>query len=202
MKKNLLVVLTVFYMVSHVQAQQEAGAGNWKTWFIASGKTYRLSPPASYKEEIAEVISRQQALDSAGRQQILFWNAGAPGYRWHEMMSKLWMYDTSYNGALANLLLGTAIYDAIVTAWDTKYTYMLKRPFATDSRIKALVVKPESPSYPCEYSVAAGVAVSVISKFYPHLSDSVNRLAQQLMASRIAAGVAFPVDTRAGFELG
>ena len=39
-------------------------------------------------------------------------------------------------------------------------------------------------------------------KFFPKIADSVNRMAQQLMASRIAAGLAFPEDTRAGFELG
>jgi hypothetical protein len=64
------------------------------------------------------------------------------------------------------------------------------------------VQKPESPSYPCEHSVAAGVAVTLISHFYPALADSAKRMAQQAMASRVAAGVAFPDDTRAGFELG
>jgi len=64
------------------------------------------------------------------------------------------------------------------------------------------VLKPGSPSYPCEHSVAAGVAATIIAHFYPSLADSVNRMAQRLMESRIAAGVAFPSDTRAGFELG
>jgi hypothetical protein len=99
-------------------------------------------------------------------------------------------------------LFGVATYDATIAAWDTKYAYSRPRPFTADSRIKAYVVKPESPSFPCEYSVAAGVAVTLISHFSPSLQDSVNCLAQQLMTSRIAAGVAFPSDTRAGFELG
>ena len=64
------------------------------------------------------------------------------------------------------------------------------------------MLKPESPSYPCEHSVAAGVAATIISHFYPKMADSVNRMAKQLMSSRIAAGVAFPSDTKAGFELG
>ncbi len=64
------------------------------------------------------------------------------------------------------------------------------------------MLKPDSPSYPCEHSVAAGVAATIIGHFYPSLADSVNRMAQQVMESRIAAGVAFPSDTRAGFELG
>ena len=76
------------------------------------------------------------------------------------------------------------------------------RPFAADNRIKVYMPKPESPSYPCEYSVAAGVASTIIAHFFPSMADSVKHMAQQLMASRIAAGVAFPSDTRAGFELG
>ena len=202
MKKNVLMLVALFLMATQLQAQVEPAAGNWKTWFIPSGKTYRLPPPASYKEEISQVLSQQKNLDAAGEQQIIYWNAGAPGYRWQELISKVWMTDSSYNGVLVNMLLGVATYDATIAAWDTKYAYDRPRPFVTDSRIKTFMPKPESPSYPCEHSVAAGVAVTLISHFYPSLADSVHRMAKRLMASRIAAGAAFPSDTRAGFELG
>jgi hypothetical protein len=136
------------------------------------------------------------------KQQIIFWNAGSPGYHWQEMMNKLWAVDTGRYGALANMLLGAATYDATIAAWDTKYAYKRPRPFVADNKIKIYTVKPESPSFPCENSVAAGVAVTIFSHFYPAMADSVKRLAQQQMDSRVAAGVAFPSDTRAGFELG
>lgn len=202
MKKSLLTLMAGLLMATHLTAQVEPAAGNWKTWFITSGKDYRLPPPSSYKAETAQVLSQQQELDAAGRQQILYWNAGAPGYRWQELIAKLWMTDTSRYGALANMLLGVATYDATLAAWDTKYAYGRPRPFAVDSRIKVDGLKPESPSYPCEHSVAAGVAATIIGHFYPHLADSVRHMAQRAMASRIAAGTAFPSDTRAGFELG
>lgn len=200
--KKYSIIIAVFLIVVQLHAQVEPAAGTWKTWFISSGKDYRLPTPSSYKNEIAEVLSRQQNLDATARQQITFWNAGAPGYRWQEMMNKLWAVDTGRYAILANMLLGTAIYDATIAAWDTKYAYKRPRPFTADSRIKVYTVKPESPSYPCEHSVAAGVAVTIFSKFFPKLADSVSRLAQQLIDSRIAAGVAFPSDTRAGFDLG
>ena len=200
--KKYSIIIVVFLIAAQLQAQVEPKAGNWKTWFITSGKDYRLPAPSSYKNEIAEVLEKQKNLDATTKQQIVFWNAGAPGYRWQEMMNKLWAVDTGRYAILANLLLGTAIYDATIAAWDTKYAYKRPRPFTADSRIKVYAVKPESPSYPCEHSVAAGVAVVIFSKFFPKLADSVNRMAEQLMASRIAAGVAFPSDTRAGFDLG
>ncbi len=202
MKKTLMILIAALSMAAHLHAQTEPDAGNWKTWFISSGKEYRLPQPPSYKKEIDQVISAQQKLDSAARQQIIYWNAGAPGYRWQILMSKLWMYDTSYNGGLANMLLSIASYDATVAAWDTKYAYDRPRPFTVNDKIKVLAPKPESPSYPCEHSVAAGVAVVIISHFFPAFTDSVNHMAQRLMASRIAAGVAFPGDVNDGFELG
>jgi hypothetical protein len=202
MKKSLSILLLILFVATRLAAQVEPDAGNWKTWFISSGKSYRLPGPGAFKEEIGEVLTRQQDLDSAGWQQILYWNAGAPGYHWQEMMTKLWQNDTSAGAAIANMLMNVSIYDATIAAWDTKYAFKRPRPFTADKRIKSFAIRAESPSYPCEYSVAAGAAVTIISHFYPKMADSVRRMADQLMASRIAAGMAFPSDTRAGFELG
>jgi membrane-associated phospholipid phosphatase len=202
MTKSLVILLATLLMAIQVEAQLEASAGTWKTWFVPSGKSYRLAAPPSEKSEIDEVILAQQNLDSATWQQILYWNAGSTAYRWREMITKLWMRDTTYNGILANMLLNVATYDATVAAWDSKYTYNRPRPFATDNRISLHGLKPETPSYPCEYSVAAGVASTIIAHFYPSMATSVTRQAQEVMASRIAAGLAFPSDTRAGFDLG
>lgn len=202
MKKILLMHVFVLSVAAHGIAQVEPGAGSWKPWFITSGKAYRLPPPPSGKSEVAQVLAAQRNLDAEALQKIAYWNAGAPGYRWYGMVSKLWMSDVTGKGALANMLIGTAIFDATIAAWDTKYAYNRLRPFAADNRVKLYGPRPESPSYPCEHSVAAGAAVALISHFYPAMADSANRMAQQVMASRIAAGCAFPGDTKAGFELG
>jgi membrane-associated phospholipid phosphatase len=202
MKKTLLVYGLMLLLSTCAIAQTEPTAGNWKPWFIESGKAYRLPPPPSNKEELAQVLAAQRNLDAASKQKIIFWNAGAPNYRWHNMMAKLWSVDPSGNGAIAQLLLGTATYDATIAAWDTKYAYNRERPFAADNKVKLYAQNPESPSYPCEHSVAAGVAVTIISKFYPAMADSAKRMAEQVMLSRIAAGLSFPSDTRAGFDLG
>lgn len=202
MKKNLLVPLFVLFATLHAMAQVEPNAGHWKTWFLPSVKTYRSPAPPSIKDEMPQVLAAQRNLDNDAMRKIAYWNAGAPGYRWYHMMFKLWTTDISGKGALANMLIGTAIYDATVAGWEAKYTYNRPRPFAADNNVKLYAQNPDSPSYPCEHSITAGVAVALISHFYPALADSANRMAQQQMASRVAAGVAFPSDTRAGFELG
>ena len=144
--RKILCFIAALIIAAGLHAQVEPNAGKWKTWFISSGRDFRLPAPSSYKNEIAQVLSAQQQPDAAGRQAILHWNTGAPGYHWTNMSFGLWMADTGYTGALANMLMGVTIYDATIAAWDTKYAYNRPRPFAADSRIKALVPKPESPS--------------------------------------------------------
>jgi hypothetical protein len=202
MKRYYAFLLIALFTTAFAKAQTEPNAGNWKTWFISSGKDYRLPAPGDHKKEITAVLAAQKDLDAQALQQISYWNAGSPGYRWHELVAANFMTDTGNTGVLSYMVLNVAIYDATVAAWETKYAYKRARPFAADNRIKAYGVKPESPSYPCEHSVAAGVASVIIAKYYPRLADSVNRMAQRQMASRIAAGMAYPEGTRAGFELG
>jgi PAP2 superfamily len=202
MTKKLTSLLALILWANSLNAQVEPNAGKWKTWFISSGKDFRLPSPKSNKNEIAEILAIQQKLDLQGKQNIEFWSAGSPSYRWQDLISKIWQSDALNNGILANMLVSVATYDATVAAWDNKYVHNRIRPFASNKSIKTFGLKPESPSYPCEYSVAAGVASTIIAHYFPKMADSVNRMAKQAMVSRIAAGVAFPSDTEAGFELG
>jgi hypothetical protein len=200
MLKKSPIVLVFCLLLIQAKAQLEPNAGKWKTWLISSVAAYRL--PAPGKAEVAQVLARQQKLSAQDRQKIAFWNAGGPVYRWQETMNALWMTEVKYTGTLSFMLNGVSMYDATIAAWDSKYTYRRPRPFEVDKRIKLLAPQPNSPSYPCEYSVAAGAAVEVIGHFYPKMKDSVLRMAQEMMDTRVAAGLAFPSDTKAGFDLG
>jgi hypothetical protein len=202
MKKAIAIATVILFVTAQGQAQTEPAAGKWKTWFITPGKEWLLPPSPPAKDEMAAVLAAQKNLDAAGRQQIAYWNAGSPGYRWQQLMNDTWMSDAQNDGMLARMLMSVAIYDATVAAWNAKYMYNRKRPFETNGNIKNYAPNPSSPSYPCEYSVTAGAAATVIAHFFPKLADSVNRMAQQVMDSRLAAGMAFTTDTRAGFELG
>lgn len=202
MKKLLFLLTTLLLVIPKLFGQVEPNAGKWKTWFIASGKEVRLPAPpalAATKEEIKAILSLQHQKDSAQLLRILYWNAGAPSYRWREVLRDVSVNDTS---GLSFMLLNTAVYDAMIAAWDVKYTHKRLRPFDQDKRVKALIVQSNSPSYPCEYSVAAGVASTLISHFFPQKAGAVEQLAKESMQTRVAAGVQYPSDTKAGFELG
>ncbi len=201
MKKNLSI-LFVFIFSLNGFAQVEPTAGKWPTWFIPTVKEYWVKPLSDVSSEKSQVIRMQQSIDPSMLQQIQYWNAGSPGYRWMNMMAGLWMSGAGNNGALANMLLSVATYDATVAAWDIKYAVNRPRPFESDKRIKAYVPDPHSPSYPCEHAVTAGVAVTIIAHFFPDMADSVRKLSQQMIEARIASGVAYPSDTKDGFALG
>ncbi len=201
--KPLIAILAYLLSVCiHLSAQTEPAAGTWKTWFIDSAGDIAVPAPAGYRKEISEVLSHQKNIESSALHQIQYWNAGAPNYRWIPMVNKLWMSTPTSNGILMQMLVHVAIYDATIVAWDAKYKYNKPRPYEADRSIKQYLPNPSSPSYPCEYSVAAGVVSTIISHFYPEMADSLKGLSNQLMESRIMAGVAYPSDTKAGFELG
>jgi membrane-associated phospholipid phosphatase len=202
MRTILLLMAAVCCAATSLLAQPEPTAGRWKPWFIESGRAYRLPAPEATPNEIEQVLTRQRNLDAATRQSIDYWNAGAPGYRWTNWMADLWMTNPTPAGPFSNMLLNVAIYDATIAAWDTKYAYKRPRPFAADTRVQALGIRPDSPSYPCEHSVAAGAAATIIAHYFPAMADSARRMAERAMAARVAAGMAYPSDTRAGFALG
>lgn len=201
--KQLFLITAYFLCLSlHLSAQTEPSAGTWKTWLIDSPKEFKVPAPSDYRKEISEVLKLQKSIDSSTLQQIQYWNAGAPNYRWIPMVNKLWMSTPTSNGILMQMLVHVAIYDATVVAWSTKYKHNRPRPFKADESIQLYIPDPSSPSYPCEHSVAAGVVSTIIAHFYPDMADSLAGLTNQLMTSRIMAGAAFPSDTKAGFELG
>lgn len=201
-KQIFMTLFAALFAALQLSAQTEPNAGSWKTWFIPDGKSLRLPVPAPYKSEIEKVVALQKNISPETRQAILHWQAGAPGYHWQHLMNDLFLSGESMDGILAQMLLGVATYDATVAAWDTKMAYKRPRPFQADKRVKALVLKPDSPSYPCEHAVAAGVGATIIAHFFPSMADSAQRMAQQQMDARVAAGMAFPSDVKAGFELG
>jgi membrane-associated phospholipid phosphatase len=197
----LFILLSLMLSFNTVRAQVEPQAGNWKTLVISSGKEMTLPPPptSSTKEELKVIRQAQNNIDSAVQAQIQHWNSGAPGYRWEDIASSLANQPT-----VSRLLslMHVAIYDATITAWDSKYLYNRPRPIKSNADLKSFIPTPDSPSYPCEQAVAAGAAAAIISYVVPAKADSIHALAKQCAQSRIAAGVAYPSDVAAGLELG
>jgi membrane-associated phospholipid phosphatase len=204
MKTTLLIIALSILAAGQSRAQLEPRAGSWKTWVIPSGEAFRLPPPPSAAASQAEektLHNVQRQRDSVAIQLIEFWNAGAPGYRWQAAIEQL------YGGfppawIRGKALMNAAIYDATVAAWNTKFTYRRPRPSLHDKTLTPYLANPNSPSYPCEHAVAAGAAATVLAYLFPAKADSIRQVAADACRSRVLAGVVYPSDSQAGFELG
>jgi membrane-associated phospholipid phosphatase len=188
-------------------AQIAPEAGTWQTWVLSSGDQFRLDAPpdeAATAEEVVQLVEMAANLDDAALQQIAYWNAGAPSYRWNQIaLDAMLAQSMPGNMALRDLaLLNVAIYDATIAAWDSKYTYNRPRPSEVEPALLTIIPNPASPSYPSEYAVTAGAASTILAWLFPDNAQRFQDWAQEAGNSRLLAGVEYPSDVEAGLELG
>jgi membrane-associated phospholipid phosphatase len=184
-------------------AQVEPGAGAWPTWLLGSGADLRLPPPpdrAATTAEIAELEALAAQRDAAALDRISFWDAGAPAYRWNDLIARYQVGKPRSPRVLS--LLNVAIYDATVAAWDTKYTYNRPRPAAFKPGLATAIPTPASPAYPAEHAVTAGAAATVLAYLLPADAALFAGWAEEAARSRLLAGTDYPSDVAAGLELG
>jgi membrane-associated phospholipid phosphatase len=211
LKKTIVSLLTGLGLAvsapASLPAQVEPAAGQWKTWVIASGSALRLPPPpdaASTAAEIQWVKESGANPTQAALQQIAFWNAGAPGYRWMELTEQLAVSEglSAPYQTRAMALVAAAIYDSTVAAWDSKYFYMRQYPSQIDPTVSTVIAPPASPSYPSEHAVTAAAAATVLTYLFPDQTTMLSQMEDQAAQSRILAGVAFPSDVFNGIDMG
>jgi membrane-associated phospholipid phosphatase len=185
----------------------EPKAGTWKTWVIASPSALRRPAPPDQAATVAEIKQLQglaSQRDAAGLEQVKFWDTGGPSYRWNEIaVNEALKNNLNANMALRALaLVHVAAYDAIMAAWDSKYTYNRPRPSEFDRSLQTVLPNPASPSYPSEYATIAAANSAVLAYLFPDDAKLFDDKAQEAGRSRLLAGVEYPSDVQAGFELG
>ena len=191
----------------HSTARTEPNAGQWKTWIISSGKDYRVPPPPSASETQAELRALADLMaqnDEKTAAQIAYWDAGAPAYRWIDLISNRLLAGTPTTAFAHRVYayVAMAMYDATIAAWESKYFYNRARPTEMDHKLPASVDVPDSPSYPSEHAAAAQAAATVLAALLPAEAQSFQAMADQAGWSRVLAGVQFPSDYYTGAELG
>src|SRR5262249_40355023 len=163
---SVLVLVLAVPIFCQTAGQIEPNAGNWKTWIISSGKDYRLPTPpgdAATRGELEWLRGFVAEKDPAVQYQVTYWDAGAPMYRWIELLNARALAGGNLSAFPHRLYTYTilAMYDATIAAWDSKYAYNRPRPSALDSTLKTRLPTPRSPSYPSEYAATAAAAAAV-----------------------------------------
>jgi hypothetical protein len=117
--------------------QIEPGAGNWRTWIISSGEDYRVPAPPNAAETRAELRRMHELIsnnDAHVKQQITFWDAGAPAYRWIDLINSRLLAGTATTAFPHRVYtyVALAMYDATIATWESKYHYNRPRPSELD----------------------------------------------------------------------
>jgi membrane-associated phospholipid phosphatase len=203
---SLLIVLVIVQACTNEKATFtgiEPTAGTWKPWVLPAADQIVIPPPPDKdgeQAEIKQVISLQKSIDSIALKNMHYWNAGPPAYRWQAAADDL--LDSTQYFLRVYALINVAIYDATIAAWHAKYQYNRERPDPSKDGIKQLLAPPQTPSYPCEHSVTAGAGATMLAYLFPAKADSIITAAKKIGESRVLAGVQYPSDVKAGFDLG
>lgn len=189
-------------------AQVEPRAGRWRTWVLASPWQFRLPAPPNGPGAVDAEINTLKDLAAKRNPealvQIELWSAGGPLYRWDRIALDEFLNHLINNnrGPRALALVSVAMYDAIIAAWDSKYTYNRPRPSVADPSLTTMTPVPRSPSYPSEHAVVAGAASAVLAYLFPDDAARLNSLAEEDGRTQLLAGIQYPSDITAGLELG
>ena len=152
----------------------------------------------------------------------------APGH-WQQLALQLInSYKVSGPVALKALAyLGAAENDAVISAFGLAYHYWQVRPItaiwrlrtdgtlSTDAACEAdpatcpyrnkwypFLETPQFPDYPSAQAAVAGLGAKLLTSFFPKVTGSFNKLADDMALSRIYAGVNFPEEGQQGLVLG
>jgi hypothetical protein len=195
--------------LAHNNQPMEPRAGFWRTYVLTSGAEIQLPPPPhplsqQTQAELAELKSLQAQRTPEIQAIIDFWNAEPAFKPWTERLLELIrtrsLSPPRAHRALA--LVHTAIYDAVIAAWRSKFQYHRPRPDRLDHAISPSIQPPLYPSYPSEHAAIAGAASRLLGYLFPDLGQALKDSAEEAAFSRLQAGVNYRSDMEAGLELG
>lgn len=202
------ICLSITILLTAIVATAQSNnyeAASWKIWLLDHPEkiTIVAPPDAVHTKSELQVIKQQMKKHSEKSvAAVKYWNAGAPSYRWNQIAPKLIDQKQEVLLRIPTAWMNLAIYNATVLAWKEKIKYKRKRPAAADPSLKSLINAPLTYSYPCEHTVTAAAAATVLAYFFPEKADSILQLAHAASQSRIDAGLQFPSDADAGWKLG
>ena len=205
---SIVITLSSIVVMAQMNSQHQSTtyeAANWKTWLLDNPqKIMSAAPPpdAQTKAELQFIKQELTKLDEIKLTEIKYWNAGAPSYRWNQIVLGLMYQKQEVLLRMPASWMNIAIYDATILAWKEKAKYKRKRPNELDPSVKPVINAPLTYSYPCEHSVTAAAAAYMLAYFFPEKKDSIMQMAHAASQSRVNAGVQFQSDVDAGWKLG
>lgn len=169
-------------------------------------------PPREDQEAFQKALKNSEWLTSIRTPEqgayINFWSgmhmssgiAGIWQDRLYEVVKNYNLTDKEY--AYAQMVLAESLADTLTEVWQTKFTYLTKRPSTYSNKIVLSMVDPNYPTYVSEYSATAYVAKEVLSKMFPKGNEVWSKDFENASQIGIWAGCAFSFDEEGSLELG
>jgi hypothetical protein len=185
---------------------------SWKPWILPDPLQFMVSKPPSatsdpYWMPQAEFVKRVVESATKQQKQICKWWAGEKTQGSGDWIVILNDYLFSHVVDFPKIVFVRAVHaeslvDGNIAIFNSKYTYLIRRPMMVDSSIKPIVNVPRHPSYPSGHSTLSTISAIILTYYFPDNRDDWFYKAHEAGLSRIWAGLHFPLDDQAGQFLG
>ncbi len=183
------------------------------TWNFDKTTLASIRPKMPFLANSAEFNTEKAELDRINKSQTheqakiaSFWADGAGSYtppgHWSRQASNLCFENkfSEVNTARTLALVCTAMMDAGIACWETKYYYYTPRP--QQFGIKTSVGLPNFPSYTSGHSTFSAAAATVLGNVFPANASDLNAMAKEASESRIYGLIHFRSDCEMGLVHG
>jgi membrane-associated phospholipid phosphatase len=187
--------------------------GNVRPWLLQTADQFRAPPPpADGSEEFRAALAEVRRFSDTRTQEqahlAALWADGlgsyAPAGRWNKIAADLILehHLNELRSARVFALVNMALMDAGISAWETKYHYLTKRPSQVDPAITTPVGEPNSPSYTCSHAAFSAAGATVLGYLFPDKKAMLDARAEEAADSRVYGGVQFRFEGNAGLTEG
>jgi hypothetical protein len=183
------------------------------TWNFDKATLSTIRPKLPYIVGSAEWSTEKAELEKINKSQTReqakiasYWSDGAGSYtppgHWARTASDLCFENKFSEVATARTmaLVTTAMMDAGIACWETKYYYYTPRP--QQFGIKTSVGLPNFPSYTSGHSTFSAAAATVLGQIFPTKASELTTKAKEASESRIFGLIHFRTDCEMGLVHG
>ena len=173
----------------------------------------RPGPPPSatsdkMKAELDEILEYTSNPTRERMRIINFWADGVGTYtppgHWNAIATDEFVKNnySEVRWARNYALLNSALMDAAILCWNTKFHYFNPRPCQLNPKIKTLTGVPNFPAYTSGHSTFSGAAATILGYLLPNKANDYKAMAQEASNSRMYGGIHYRSDCEAGLATG
>jgi hypothetical protein len=189
--------------------------GNVKTWNMDKATMISLRPALPPQPGTAEFETALNELRKMSKERTreqfritTFWADGVGTYtppgHWNRRAAQL-IHEKQLNeirSARVMALVNTAMQDAGIACWDTKYYYLLPRPTEVDPNVTTATGIPNFPAFASGHSTFSAAGAEVLSYLFPDHAADLQAMAEEAANSRIYGCIHYRFDSEEGLKHG